>query len=114
MRSFDNWISYLNNDGNLLHGKIRFCKQGTTENVVIYNSDETPIRNPEFTDMLGRTEYQVFVDSDANVTAYFYQYIGSGDMMQWPDEDYDPTRWAYQYSSDNLDPVSVLDITFRP
>lgn len=111
MRSFDNWISYLNNDGNLLHGKIRFCKQGTTDNVVIYNSDETPIRNPEFTDMLGRTEYQVFVDSDANVTAYFYQYIGTGDMMQWPDEDYDPTRWAYQYSSDNLDPVSVLDIT---
>lgn len=111
MRSFDNWQSYLNNDGNLLHGKIRFCRQGTTDNVVIYNSDGNPIRNPEFTDMLGRTEYQVFVDSDANVTAYYYQYIGTGDMMQWPDEDYDPTRWAYQYSSDNLDPVSVLDVT---
>lgn len=111
MRQFDSWVSYLNNDGKILHGKIRFCKQGTTDNVVIYNSDGNPIRNPEFTDMLGRTEYQVFVDSDADVTAYYYQYIGSGDMMAWPDEDYDPSRWAYQYSSDNLDPVSVLDIT---
>jgi hypothetical protein len=110
MREFDNWNSYLNNDGNLLHGKIRFCKKGTTDNVAIYNRDSVAIRNPEFTDMIGRTQYQVFVNNEDNVTAYFYQYIGTGDMMQWPDEDYDPSRWAYQYSSDNMDPVNTVNI----
>lgn len=111
MRAFDSWTSYLDNDRNLLHGKIRFCRKGTTDNVTIYNSDGIAIRNPEFTDLLGRTEYQVFVDTDTNVTAYFYKYVGTGDMMAWPSEDYDPSRWAYQYSSDNMDPTSAIDIT---
>lgn len=110
MRAFDNWNSYLNNDGNLLHGKIRFCRKGTTDNVAIYNRDGIALRNPEFTDMIGRTEYQVFVDNVENVTAYFYQYIGTGEMEVWPDDDYDPTRWAYQYSSDNMDPVNTVDL----
>lgn len=110
-RAWDNWNSYLDNDGNLLHGKIRFCNKGTTDNVTIYNSDDIAIRNPEFTDLLGRTEYQVFIENDANVSAYFYKYIGTGDMMQWPGEDYDPSRWAYQYSSDNMDPTSAINIT---
>lgn len=110
MRAFDNWNSYLNNDRNLLHGKIRFCKKGTTDNIAIYNRDGVAIRNPEYTDMLGRTEYQVFVDNVENVTAYFYQYIGTGQMTQWPGEDYDPSRWAYQYSSDNIDPVQTVNL----
>lgn len=110
MRAWDNWNSYLDNDGNLLHGKVRFCNKGTTDNIVIYNSDEIAIRNPEFTDMLGRTEYQVFVDNVDNVTAYYYKYIGTGDMMNWPPEDYDPSRWSLQYTSDNMDPVSRIDI----
>lgn len=109
-RAWDNWNSYLDNDGNLLHGKIRFCRKGTTDDIVIYNSDGTPIRNPEFTDMLGRTEYQVFVENADNVSAYFYRYIGAGDMTTDP-EDYDPSRWAYQYSSDNIDPVKTVDLT---
>ena len=111
VRAFDNWNSYLDNDGNLLHGKIRFCKKGTTENVIIYNSDGTvALRNPEFTDMLGRTEYQVFVDSQTDVTAYFWKYIGNGDMMGTEFDDYDPARWEYQYSSDNLDPSKVVTL----
>ena len=69
MRAFDNWNSYLNNDGNLLHGKIRFCNKGTTDNIAIYNRDGIAIRNPEYTDIIGRTEYQVFVDNVENVTA---------------------------------------------
>jgi hypothetical protein len=110
MRAFDSWNSYLDNDGNLLHGKIRFCRKGTTDDIVIRNSDGAPIRNPEFTDMLGRTEYQVFVDSVENVSAYFYKYIGTGDMTTDP-EDYDPSRWAYQYSSDNMDPADSVHLT---
>ena len=111
VRAFDNWNSYLDNEGNLLHGKIRFCRKGTTDNVTIYNSDGTvALRNPEFTDMLGRTEYQVFVDSEADVTAYFYKYVGNGDMMGTEFDDYDPERWEYQYSSDNLDPAKVVTL----
>lgn len=110
MRAWDNWNSYLDLDGNLLHGKIRFCLKDTTTNVAIYNSDGDPIRNPEFTDMLGRTEYQVFLDNPDNVTAHFYKYVGTGDMMRWDIDDYDPLRWAYQYSSDSMDPVSKIDI----
>lgn len=110
MRAFDNWNSYLNNDGNLLHGKIRFCNKGTTDNIAIYNRDGIAIRNPEYTDIIGRTEYQVFVDNVENVTAYFYQYIGTGEMEVWPADDYDPSRWAYQYSSDNLDPVNTVTL----
>ena len=81
MRAFDNWNSYLDNDGHLLHGKIRFCRKGTTDNVTIYNRDGIAVRNPEFTDMLGRTEYQVFIDEETDVTAYFYKYVGSGEMI---------------------------------
>jgi hypothetical protein len=110
LRAFDNWDSYLNNDGHLLHGKIRFCRKATTDNITIYNTDGVPLRNPIFTDSIGRTEYQVFVENDANVTAYFYQYIGTGDMTHYPDEDYDPSRWSYQYSSDSMDPTQSLVI----
>lgn len=111
MRNWDNWISYLDNGGNLLHGKIRFCRKGTTDNITIYNSSGVAIRNPEFTDMLGRTEYQVFLDVHEDVTAYFYRYIGSGQMTALPGEDYDPSRWEYQYSSDGLDPAKSIDLT---
>lgn len=116
MRAWDNWNSYLNNDRKLLHGKIRFCRKGTTDDVTIYNTDGIPLRNPIFTDALGRAEYQVFVDDD--VTAYFYQYIGTGDMTAWPipyappmsTEDYDPSRWSMQYTSDDIAPVNYLEI----
>lgn len=111
MRQFDSWVSYLDNDGNLLHGKIRFCRKGTTDNVIIYDNDETPLRNPAFTDILGRTEHQVFLEDDADVTAYFYKYIGTGDLMQWQGEDYDPARWSLEYTSDSLDPVGTVDIS---
>lgn len=111
MRAWDNHNSYLDNDGKILHGKIRFCKKATTDNVAIYNRDGVALRNPAFTDMLGRTEYQVFLNSDADVTAYYYKYIGTGDMMTWQGEDYDPSRWAYQYSSDSMDPSKIVDLT---
>lgn len=111
MRAWDNWNSYLDNDGNLLHGKIRFCKQGTTENIAIYNTDGIPVRNPEYTDSIGRTEYQVFMSSEINATAYFYKYIGSGEMEQYPGDDYDPSRWELQYASDDIDAIDRINLT---
>lgn len=109
MRAFDTWNSYLDNDGNLMHGKVRFCKLGTTDDIVIYDVDGQPLRNPVFTDILGRTEAQVFLD-DAHVSAYYYKYIGTGDMEQWQGEDYDESRWALQYATDDIDPMSSVDL----
>ena len=111
MRAWDNWNSYLDNDGNLLHGKIRFCSQGTTDNIAIYNTDGIPVRNPEYTDSLGRTQYQVFMSSEVNATVYFYKYIGSGEMEQYPGDDYDPTRWQLQYVADNIDAIDSINLT---
>ena len=111
MRNFDNWDVYTDNDGNLLHGKVRFCRKGTTDDITIMNSDGAPIRNPSFTDILGRTEYQVFVGSSDDVSAYFYKYIGSGQMESLPAEDYDPSRWSPQYEVTSVNPVSALEIS---
>lgn len=102
MRAFDNWNFYFDNKKNLLHGKISFCKKGTTEPITIYNSDGVAIRNPSFTSSLGRTEYQVFLDDDVDVTAYCYRYIGTGNMTDTEGEDYSPNRWEYLYSINSL------------
>jgi hypothetical protein len=109
MRAFDNWNFYFDKKKNLLHGKIFFCKKGTTEPIAIYNSDGVAIRNPAFTNSLGRTEYQVFLDDDVDVTAYYYRYIGVGDMMTEELEDFSPERWSYQYSLDSLAYKASID-----
>lgn len=110
MKNVDLWNSYLDNDGRLLHGKVRFCRKETTDNIVIYDEDDMPMTNPILTDSIGRTASQVFVPYDSNVTAYFYKYIGTGEMSAYPPEDYDPSRWSYQYSSDSMDPTQTLVI----
>ena len=111
MREFDSWNSYLDNDGNPLHGKVRFCKLGTTDNIAIYDADGVALQNPMPTDILGRTARQVFFGTGENVSAYFYKYVGSGEWDRWPPEDYDPERWALQYETSSLDPVDRLDLS---
>lgn len=111
MRNWDNHNSYVDNDGHLLHGKIRFCQRGTTTDIAIYNSDNDPLTNPIMTDSIGRTLYQVYYPNKTDVTAYFYKYVGDG---TWESEDpYDPTLWSLQYTSDEVYPVDTLDIDFN-
>jgi len=110
MRNFDEWDSYLDNDGNPLHGKIRFCRRATTDNIAITDADGVALPNPMPTDILGRTASQVFLGTRENVSAYFYKYVGSGEWDRWPPEDYDPERWSLQYEVSSVDPVDRLDL----
>ena len=110
MREFDSWNSYLDNDGNPLHGKIRFCRRATTDNIAITDADGVALPNPMPTDILGRTASQVFFGTGENVSAYFYKYVGSGEWDRWPPEDYDPERWSLQYEVSSVDPVDRLDL----
>lgn len=101
MRNFDNWIRYQDNDRNPLHGCIQFnVKDGNTV-APIYDSDGTPLANPQVTDTYGRTKHQVFVDTD--VVAYFYKYIGQGVWSSETDIDTsDVSKWALQYTSESI------------
>lgn len=104
MRSWDNWNRYQDNNGNPLHGCVMFnVKDGNTV-APIYDRDGTPLDNPILTDIYGRTIHQVFVDTD--VTAYFYLYIGEGSYSTQLDIDVnDDTKWALQFTTDNIDDV---------
>lgn len=100
MRNFDNWNRYQDNSGNPLHGCIQFnVKDGDTV-APIYDSDDTPLDNPQLTDIYGRTQHQVFIDQD--VVAYYYKFVGEGNWTGEEDIDTsDVTKWSLQYTSDN-------------
>ena len=106
MRNFDNWNRYLDNNNKPLKGCIMFnVKDGNTV-APIFDSDNTPLDNPQITDIYGRTEHQVFIDTD--VVAYFYKYIGTGDFTSIRSEDIDindDTLWSLQYTSENINDV---------
>ena len=101
MRNFDNWLRYKDNNNKPLHGCVMFnVKDGNTV-APIYDSDGTALDNPILTDEYGRTEHQVFIDTD--VVAYFYKYIGDGTWTNQHDIDIsDDTKWSLQYTSENI------------
>lgn len=101
MRNFDNWLRYKDNNNKPLHGCVMFnVKDGNTV-APIYDSDGTALDNPILTDEYGRTEHQVFIDTD--VVAYFYKYIGDGTWNTQHDIDIsDDTKWSLQYTSENI------------
>ena len=106
MRNFDNWNRYLDNANKPLRGCVMFnVKDGNTV-APIYDSDGTPLDNPILTDEFGRTEHQVFIDTD--VVAYFYKYIGTGSYTSYRSQDIninDDTLWSLQYTSENINDV---------
>lgn len=106
MRNFDNWNRYLDNDSKPLHGCVMFnVKDGNTV-APIYDSDGTPLDNPQITDEFGRTQHQVFVDVD--VVAYFYKYIGSGNFQSLRSQDIninDDSLWSLQYTSESVNDI---------
>ena len=106
MRNFDNWNRYLDNNNKPLKGCVMFnVKDGNTV-APIFDSDGTALDNPQITDIYGRTEHQVFIDTD--VVAYFYKYIGTGDFTTIRSTDIDindDTLWSLQYTSENINDV---------
>lgn len=103
MRQFDLWNRYKDNNGNPLHGAVQFnVKDGNTP-APIFSRDGTALNNPILTDIYGRTAQQVFIKAD--VTAYFYKYIGPGSFENLPANGInvnDPALWALQFSCDNV------------
>lgn len=102
-RQFDLWNRYKDNNGNPLHGAVQFnVKDGNTP-APIFSRDGTALNNPILTDIYGRTAQQVFIKAD--VTAYFYKYIGQGSFENLPANGInvnDPSLWALQFSCDNV------------
>ena len=98
MREFDTRENYLDSEGNPLVGRLKFCKLHTNTPEAIYNSQGNILANPVFTNDIGQTEEQVFLDDTIDYTVYFDKYIGHGDMAV----DSDPQNWLFQYSADAL------------
>jgi len=110
MRNLDNYEQLFDNDKNFLHGKLVFCRKGTTTQEPVFSWDSehneyvevTPI---VYTDVNGRPSVQIYL-ADKDYTIYVYKYIGNGDMTI----DSDDENWAFQYSFNNLYDVFGLDI----
>lgn len=103
MRNFDNWTCYRDLKGNILRGCVQFNVKGGNTQAPIYDRNGTAIANPQITDILGRTQHQVFIDED--VTAYFYKYVGDGTIAEEEAQGIDTSdvsRWALQFTCDNV------------
>lgn len=101
-RNFDNWDRYLDNSGKPLRGCVQFMLRDGSTDANIFDSDYTPIANPQLTDVYGRTDKQVFINSD--VVAYFYKYIGErfADEEEGDIDTSDVTKWDLQFTVESL------------
>lgn len=118
MRNFDNWTCYRDLNGNILCGCVQFNVKGGNTQAPIFDRNGTAIANPQITDILGRTQHQVFIDED--VTAYFYKYVGDGTIAEEEAQGIDTSdvsRWALQFTCDNVlafgasfDSLSAMEI----
>ena len=106
MRNFDASQSWLDNSGKPLIGRVTFYKLHTSEKAQIYNVNGTAISNPVFTNTIGQTVQQVFLDNDVDYTVEFEKYIGEGSM----EDDTESTNWEFQYSNDCTSIKIVLEI----
>ena len=102
MRNFDNYEQIHDNEGNLLIGKLVFCRKGTTTPEPVYawdseHNDYVAINPEVLININGRPDQQIFL-SDTDYTIYVYKYIGSGEM----DQDSEENNWLAQYSFNNL------------
>ena len=110
MRNFGNNYSWLDTEGRPLVGRVSFYKLHTTEPELITDYSGTALPNPIFTNAIGQTVQQVFLQDGKDYTVVFEKYIGEADMTQ------DPDNWLFQYSSDNIydDYRAVFETGFIP
>ena len=115
-RSFDNRDRYYTIDGNPLQGCLEFMVKGGNTKANIYDRNRVPLANPQLTDSLGRTDEQVFVDSD--VVAYVYKYIGEGRFGEIEENSIDTSdqsMWALQYTVESvMDAETVVNTSSAP
>jgi len=92
VRHFDLRNSYLDLEGTPLHGRICFYRYGTSQYENIYDESGTPLANPVFTNTIGQTNSQVFLEDGKDYTIVFERYVGNGDFHT------DPDGWLFVYS----------------
>lgn len=102
MRNVDNWNSYLDLDGNILHGKLEYFLADGTNKIKIYDKDGTEIDNPQYTDIYGRTAKQVFIE-DEDCLVNVWKYIGNGTM----ESDTEMDNWELLYTFTFKDGYSI-------
>lgn len=104
MRNIDLHNKYTDLSGKILQGCMQVMVFGGNTKAPIFDRDGTPIANPQLTDEMGRSDIQIFVDSD--VTVYFYKYIGTGSFAEIEYDDVDTSDtslWSLQYTADSID-----------
>lgn len=115
-RNFDNCDRYYDVNGNPLQGCLQFMVKGGSTKAPVFDRNRVPLSNPQLTDQLGRTDNQVFVDSD--VVAYVYKYIGAGrfgSIVEDSIDTSDQTLWSLQYTVENIaDSTSAVNTSAAP
>lgn len=105
MRQFSNRNSWLDEKGNPLVGRVKFCALHTSTPENIYDFEGTVLDNPMFTNNIGQLMNQVFL-ADKAYTVRFEKYIGNGRM----EDDTDEQNWLFMYSCDNLYDVFNISV----
>lgn len=78
MRSFDNRLSHFDNDGNFLHGRISFYRNGTTELAVIVDEHNVALANPQVTNNIGQTNDNVYLLDNTDYAIEFEKLLDDG------------------------------------
>lgn len=97
--------SFHDNDGNLLHGRLKFFKKNTQEYGHIENAAGRELPNPIFTNNIGQPMTQVFLDN-YDYTIQVEKYIGNGLM----ELDTDQSMWVFQYSMQDVYETIKIDV----
>ncbi len=97
MRPLTPFVSYFDNAGRLLVGRVRFCNlDSSPAEVFADDAGTTTLGSTVYTNAVGRMDVQPFLE-DHDYILYFDQYIGDGTMA----EDDDPESWEEQGSAVN-------------
>lgn len=97
MRPLTPFVSYFDNAGRMLVGRVRFCNlDGSPARVFADDAGTVTLGNSVFTDSVGRLSVQPYLE-DHDYLLYFDRYIGHETMA----EDDNPESWEEQGSAVN-------------
>lgn len=103
MRPLTPFVSYLDNEGLPLVGRIRFCNTDGSPAQVFGSDGTTSLGSTVFTDSSGRSVRQPFLE-DHDYLIFFDKYVGHSTMTEDNEED----SWAEQGSAiDRYNTVGV-------
>jgi hypothetical protein len=89
----DQWQVLIDDQGNPLIGRLQFLDYATSEPKNVYEDINlsTVAENPQYTDITGKLEHQIFLGT-GDYKVRFERYIGTGNMKD-PDQADDDSLW---------------------